>query len=111
MKQGDKLIPFQIFSAAVLFCCRILHYCSFKANTCDTLTGSPAFKVLHGIVDSIWVIKQGAVREDYLKLKEAIEQHTGFAISFEGIYKWVAFVHSKSSKGVQIMWKKVSKLQ
>jgi DNA polymerase elongation subunit (family B) len=36
---------------------------------------SHGFKVLHGIVDSIWVVKQGAVREDYLKLKEAIEQH------------------------------------
>src|SRR5918998_2988643 len=32
-----------------------------------------------------------------LKLKETIKQNTGFAISFEGIYKWVAFVHSKSS--------------
>jgi DNA polymerase, archaea type len=58
---------------------------------------SYGFRVLHGIVDSIWVVKQGAAREDYLKLKEAIKQNTGFAISFEGIYKWVAFVHSKSS--------------
>lgn len=58
---------------------------------------SHGFRVLHGIVDSIWVVKQGAAREDYLKLKEAIEQNTGFPISFEGIYKWVAFVHSKGS--------------
>jgi DNA polymerase elongation subunit (family B) len=28
--------------------------------------------------------------------------HTGFAISFEGIYKWIAFVHSKSSKHVPV---------
>ncbi|HEU4448159.1 MAG TPA: DNA polymerase domain-containing protein [Nitrososphaeraceae archaeon] len=55
------------------------------------------FRILHGIVDSIWVVKQGAAREDYLKLKEAIEQNTGFPISFEGIYKWVAFAHSKRS--------------
>jgi DNA polymerase elongation subunit (family B) len=59
---------------------------------------SRGFRVLHGIVDSIWVVKQGAAREDYLKLKEVIEQNTGFAISFEGIYKWVAFVHSKRSR-------------
>src|SRR3712207_4117253 len=59
---------------------------------------SHGFRVLHGIVDSIWVVKQdAAVLEDYLKLKEAIEQNTGFPISFEGIYKWVAFVHSKES--------------
>ena len=58
---------------------------------------SHGFRVLHGIVDSIWVVKQGAAREGYLKLKEAIKQNTGFAISFEGIYKWIAFVHSKRS--------------
>jgi DNA polymerase-2 len=58
------------------------------------------FRVLHGIVDSIWVYRRGATRADYLKLKEAIEQQTGFAISFEGIYKWFAFVHSKSSKQI-----------
>lgn len=64
---------------------------------------SHGFRVLHGIVDSIWVVKQGAAREDYLKLKEAIEQNTGFPISFEGIYKWVAFAHSKrSSSGKHI---------
>jgi DNA polymerase elongation subunit (family B) len=56
---------------------------------------SHGFRVLHGIVDSIWIIKQGATREDYLKLKEAIEQNTDCAISFEGIYKWIAFSHSK----------------
>ncbi len=56
---------------------------------------SDGFRVLHGIVDSIWVVKQGAAQEDYLKLKETIEQNTGFPISFEGIYKWIAFVRSK----------------
>ena len=56
---------------------------------------SHGFRVLHGIVDSIWIIKQGATYEDYLKLKETIEQNTDCAISFEGIYKWIAFSHSK----------------
>jgi DNA polymerase I len=60
---------------------------------------SRGFKVLHGIVDSIWVAKQGAAREDYLKLKEAIEQNIGFPISFEGIYKWITFAHSKRGNG------------
>jgi DNA polymerase, archaea type len=59
---------------------------------------SCGFRILHGIVDSIWVVKQDATREDYLKLKEAIEQNTGFPISFEGIYKWIAFIHSKRSR-------------
>jgi len=60
------------------------------------------FRVLHGIVDSVWVYKKGATRADYLKLKEAIEDATGFAISFEGIYKWIAFVNSKDNNQVPV---------
>jgi DNA polymerase-2 len=67
-----------------------------------------SFRVLHGIVDSIWVkkeecngtipIKKGQQKycyEDYLELKESIQKETGFDISFEGIYKWIVFVSSK----------------
>ncbi|MGI0049546.1 MAG: DNA polymerase domain-containing protein, partial [Nitrososphaera sp.] len=55
------------------------------------------FRVLHGIVDSFWVQKRNATADDYLELKKTIEQETGFDISFEGVYKWIAFVHSKES--------------
>jgi DNA polymerase-2 len=60
------------------------------------------FRVLHGIVDSVWLYRRGATRADYSKLKEAIEHATGFAISFEGIYKWIAFVHSKGNDQVPV---------
>ncbi|MFZ0514441.1 MAG: DNA polymerase domain-containing protein, partial [Candidatus Nitrosopolaris sp.] len=62
------------------------------------------FEVLHGIVDSIWVKKKGGSNNNYtkkqyyeecLELKQSIEKETGFAISFESIYKWIVFVHSK----------------
>ena len=69
------------------------------------------FKVLHGIVDSIWVKKkecdgdnntiltkgrqQKYYYDDYLELKKSIQRETGFDISFEGMYKWIAFVNSK----------------
>ena len=33
--------------------------------------------------------------DDYLELKESIQRETGFDISFEGIYKWIAFVSSR----------------
>lgn len=65
------------------------------------------FRVLHGIVDSIWVKKAKTKNgnnnndnidmQDYLKLKESIERETGFKISFEGVYKWIAFIHSKAN--------------
>lgn len=76
---------------------------------------SHGFRVLHGIVDSLWIKKdvsydcgievgKGKMKDygdddyvDYLQLKEAIEQQTGFKISFEGIYKWIAFINSKQN--------------
>jgi DNA polymerase elongation subunit (family B) len=35
--------------------------------------------------------------DNYLELKESIEKETGFALTFEGIHKWIAFVHSKQN--------------
>jgi DNA polymerase elongation subunit (family B) len=59
------------------------------------------FRVLHGIVDSVWLQNMNKDRREpnkqgeYMKLKELIELQTGFKVSFEGIYKWIVFVHSK----------------
>ncbi|MGD1837403.1 MAG: DNA polymerase domain-containing protein [Nitrososphaeraceae archaeon] len=54
------------------------------------------FDVLHGIVDSIWVKKNENTRqEEYLQLKKVIENDTDFEISFEGVYKWIAFLPSE----------------
>ena len=58
---------------------------------------SQGFKILHAIVDSIWVQKKNVVNNDYKSLKIEIENKTGFPISFEGIYKWIVFVPSKSN--------------
>jgi DNA polymerase elongation subunit (family B) len=58
---------------------------------------SQEFKILHAIVDSIWVQKKNVVNNDYKSLKTEIENKTGFPISFEGIYKWIVFVPSKSN--------------
>jgi DNA polymerase-2 len=72
-------------------------------------------RVLHGIVDSIWIQRKGKKndnariatttvmtkkkeeKEYYLKLKESIEQQIGFKISFEGLYKWIVFTSSKEN--------------
>jgi len=61
------------------------------------------FEVMHGIVDSLWVQKVGTDRDDYLELKTEIEAETGFAISFEGIYKWVAFLPSKVEPNIPVL--------
>ena len=61
------------------------------------------FEVLHGIVDSLWLRKDGAEESDYLELKAEIEKETGFTTSFEGVYKWVAFLPSKEGTGVPVL--------
>jgi DNA polymerase-2 len=59
------------------------------------------FRLLHGIVDSIWVQKKNALQADYSRFKESIEQNTGFESSFEGVYKWIVFVPSNDSLSLQ----------
>ena len=61
------------------------------------------FEVLHGIVDSLWLQKTGADDADYLELKAEIERETGFAMSFEGIYKWIAFLPSKVDPALPVI--------
>jgi DNA polymerase-2 len=60
---------------------------------------SHGFEILHAIVDSIWIKKKKDTinKNDYDNLKTEIENKTGFPISFEGIYKWIVFVPSKSN--------------
>jgi DNA polymerase-2 len=63
------------------------------------------FEVLHGIVDSIWVKKKyNAIdNDDYFKLKDTIKNNTEFDISFEGIYKWIAFLPSKINSDLPVL--------
>ena len=61
------------------------------------------FEVMHGIVDSLWLQKAGTARSDYLELKAEIEKETGFAMTFEGTYKWVAFLPSKVEPNIPVL--------
>ncbi|MHB8674809.1 MAG: DNA polymerase domain-containing protein, partial [Candidatus Limnocylindrales bacterium] len=61
------------------------------------------FRVMHGIVDSLWLKKEGAGEEDFERLRREIEAETKFAISFEGIYKWIVFLPSKVNAGVPVL--------
>jgi DNA polymerase elongation subunit (family B) len=53
------------------------------------------FKVVHGIVDSLWLKKKGAAVEEYNVLCKAISKRVVVPITFEGRYKWIAFLPSK----------------
>lgn len=67
------------------------------------ITEGRGFEVVHGIIDSLWVKKERAGRDDYLKLKSDIESETGFTMSFEGIYKWIAFLPSKIDAQIPVL--------
>jgi DNA polymerase-2 len=57
------------------------------------------FRVLHAIVDCLWVVRvdgMRATREDYAVLAEAIGRDTGMPISLEGVYHWLAFLPSRA---------------
>ncbi len=60
------------------------------------------FRVIHGIVDSLWVKKEGAKEDDYLSLRDDIEAQTKFDLSFEGVYKWIAFLPSKMNPNLPV---------
>jgi DNA polymerase, archaea type len=63
---------------------------------------SHGFRVIHGIVDSLWLKKDGAEEEDYAALKEDVEKQTGFDLSFEGVYKWIAFLPSRMNRSLPV---------
>jgi DNA polymerase, archaea type len=65
--------------------------------TARNLVEEMGFSNLHGIVDSLWVHKSGATRDDYAQLKEPIKKATGYDISFEGVYKWIVFLPSRQN--------------
>ncbi|OFX26950.1 MAG: hypothetical protein A2Z07_10230 [Armatimonadetes bacterium RBG_16_67_12] len=60
------------------------------------------YRMLHALVDSMWLHRTGAAREDYDALALAIERETGLPIFVEGIYDWIAFLPSRTHPGVGV---------
>jgi DNA polymerase I len=64
---------------------------------------SRGFEVIHGIVDSLWVKKRGATEQEFEDLCEEVEREIGLPISFEGIYRWIAFLPSRMHEDVPVL--------
>lgn len=61
------------------------------------------FRVLHLYVDGLWVHKPGARRRpDYEALLEAIRARTGLPVELEGVYRWLAFLPSRTEPRVAV---------
>jgi DNA polymerase II len=61
------------------------------------------YVVIHMYVDGLWVKKMGVQTETAVQpLLDEIEQHTGLPIALEGVYKWIAFLSSKTDARVPV---------
>jgi len=54
-------------------------------------------------VDSLWVKKRGAIREDFDELCAEVKSRIGLPIELEGIYRWVAFLPSRMHEDVPVL--------
>ena len=61
------------------------------------------FEVVHGIVDSLWLKKKGVASEEYNTVCEAISVQVGVPITFEGRYKWIVFLPSKTHPRIGVL--------
>ena len=61
------------------------------------------FEVIHGIVDSLWLKKPSASLEDYEDICKIITAQSGVPINFEGRYKWIVFLPSKTHPRIGVL--------
>ncbi len=55
------------------------------------------YRVLHGIVDSLWLTCDDHTAADHAALCAAIEDAIGIPIDIEGFYRWVAFLPNRGN--------------
>lgn len=60
------------------------------------------FRVLHALVDSLYVQKPEASREDYQALGREIEQGVNLPMALEAVYRYAVFLPSKQSPEVPV---------
>jgi DNA polymerase elongation subunit (family B) len=61
------------------------------------------FEVVHGIVDSLWLKKEGAEPREYAALCGAVSREVGVSLNVEGRYRWIVFLPSKTHAGVPVL--------
>jgi DNA polymerase elongation subunit (family B) len=60
------------------------------------------FRVLHGIIDSLWVHKKDMTTQEITCLAENIAQQTRLPISVEGRYRWIVFLSSVAHEQITV---------
>jgi len=60
------------------------------------------YRVLHALVDSLYVQRENATREDYTRVAREIERRTGLPMALEAVYRFVVFLPSKQHAEVPV---------
>jgi DNA polymerase elongation subunit (family B) len=61
------------------------------------------FTIIHGIVDSLWLRKEEATIKEYTDLCQEISREIGVPLNFEGRYKWIVFLPSKTHPRIGVL--------
>src|SRR4030067_1943898 len=61
------------------------------------------FRIVHGIVDSLWLKKKNASNAEYDELCGEIHEKTNIPLSFEGRYSWIVFLPSRMHPNVGVL--------
>lgn len=56
------------------------------------------FRLLHAIVDSVWLQKPGATEEEINALRHEIESATHMPLGYEGRYRWIVYCRSRADE-------------
>src|SRR5260370_8265945 len=64
------------------------------------LAENRGFELLHALVDSLYVWREGATHEDFEQLAKDIEERTHLPLSIESVYRYVVFLPSNKYKDV-----------
>src|SRR5205823_491711 len=60
------------------------------------------FELIHALVDSLYVWKEGATREEYERLSQEIDNRTRLPLAIESVYRYVVFLPSKQYADVPV---------
>lgn len=63
---------------------------------------SQGYRVIHAIVDSLWVQRGGMTEKDALSITEKITEETGILMTLEGIYRWLIFPPSRMRRSLAV---------
>ena len=80
--------------------------CAFSRQFIDeavSLARKQGFEIVHGIVDSMWLSKPEATDEEYAQLAASLWNSIRIPLSFEGKYRWIVFLNSKTVNQVPVL--------